>query len=72
MRALNFYRFSNPDSTLSDIWLCDGGAYISSLVAAIESGLDGMTIHSAEELIPGGRLLSDSNALAQAIGITQE
>ncbi len=72
MRALNFYRFSNPDSTLSDIWLCGGGAYISSLVAAIESGLDGMTIHSAEELIPGGRLLSDSNALAQAIGITQE
>ena len=72
MRALNFYRFSNPDSTLSDIWLCGGGAYISSLVAAIESGLEGMKIHSAEELLPGGRLLGDSNALAQAIGITQE
>ena len=72
MRALNFYRFSNPDSMLSDIWLCGGGAYIPSLVAAIESGLDGMTIHSAEELLPGGRLLSDSNAMAQAIGITQE
>ena len=72
MRALNFYRFSNPESTLSDVWLCGGGAYISALVAAIESGLDGMTIHSAEELMPGGRLLGDSNALAQAIGITQE
>ncbi len=72
MRALNFYRFSNPESTLSDIWLCGGGAYISSLVSAIESGLDGMKIHSAEELMPGGRLLGDSNALAQAIGITQE
>ena len=72
MRALNFYRFSNPESTLSDIWLCGGGAYISSLVAAIESGLEGMKIHSAEELMPGGRLLGDSNALAQAIGITQE
>jgi type IV pilus assembly protein PilM len=72
MRALNFYRFSNPESTLSDIWLCGGGAYISSLVAAIESGLEGMKIHSSEELLPGGRLLSDSNALAQAIGITQE
>jgi type IV pilus assembly protein PilM len=72
MRALNFYRFSNPDSTLSDIWLCGGGAYISALTSAIESGLEGMTIHSAEELLPGGRLLSDANALVQAVGITQE
>ena len=72
MRALNFYRFSNPESTLSDIWLLGGGAYIGTLTAAIESGLEGMTIHSAEELMPGGRLLTDSNALAQAIGITQE
>ena len=72
MRALNFYRFSNPDSSLSDIWLCGGGAYITPLVAAIESGLEGMKIHSAEELMPGGRLLGDSNALVQAIGITQE
>ena len=72
MRALNFYRFSNPDSTLSDIWLCGGGAYISALTSAIGSGLEGMTIHSAEELLPGGRLLSDANALVQAVGITQE
>ncbi len=72
MRALNFYRFSNPDSALADIWLCGGGAYISALTAAIESGMEGMNIHSAEELLPGGRLLSDSNALVQAIGITQE
>ena len=72
MRALNFYRFSNPDSALSDIWLCGGGAYIGALTAAIESGMEGMKIHSAEELLPGGRLLSDSNALVQAIGITQE
>ncbi len=72
MRALNFYRFSNPESTLSDIWLCGGGAYIGALTAAIESGMEGMKVHSAEELLPGGRLLSDSNALVQAIGITQE
>ena len=72
MRALNFYRFSNPESTLADIWLCGGGAYIGALTAAIEAGLEGMKVHSAEELLPGGRLLSDSNALVQAIGITQE
>ena len=72
MRALNFYRFSNPDSTLSDVWLVGGGAYIGALTAAIENGLEGMTVHSAEELLPGGRLLSDSNALVQAIGVTLE
>ena len=72
MRALNFYRFSNPESTLSDVWLCGGGVAITPLVAAIESGLEGMTIHSADELLPGGRLIGDSNALVQAIGITQE
>ena len=26
MRAMNFYRFSNPQSVLSDLWLCGGGA----------------------------------------------
>ncbi len=31
MRALNFYRFSNPDSQLADIWLCGGGAAIPPL-----------------------------------------
>ncbi len=72
MRALNFYRFSNPESELADIWLCGGGAAIGTLTAAIEAGLDNMTFHSADELMPGGRSLEESYSLAQAIGITQD
>ena len=53
------------DLRIADI---DGGEIV--LIFAGVEGED--VIHSAEELIPGGRLLSDSNALAQAIGITQE
>jgi len=71
MRALNFYRFSNPDSQLSDIWLCGGGAAIEPLRAAIAASLD-LTIHQAEELLPGSRRPEACNALIQAIGITQD
>ena len=69
MRALNFYRFSNPDSQLADIWLCGGGAAIEPLRAEISNALD-MTIHSAEELMPSGNSIEDSYAYAQAVGIT--
>ena len=72
LRALNFYRFSNPESELADIWLCGGGAAIGALTEAIAAGLDNMTFHSADELMPGGRALEESYSLAQAIGITQE
>ncbi len=70
LRALNFYRFSNPESELADVWLCGGGAAIGALTAAIEAGLDNMRFHSADELMPGGRMLAESYSLAQAIGIT--
>lgn len=69
MRALNFYRFSNPDSQLADIWLCGGGAAIDALCKVISDSLD-MTIHSADELLPSGNSLEDSYAFAQAVGIT--
>lgn len=71
MRALNFYRFSNPDSELSDIWLCGGGAAIESLRTAIQSGLD-MLVHPAEELLPNGGAVNEAYTMVQAIGITQE
>ena len=69
MRALNFYRFSNPDSRLNDIWICGGGACIKPLQQTIAETLD-MTIHAAGELIPGGAAVEDDYALLQAIGIT--
>lgn len=70
MRALNFYRFNNPDSALSDIWLCGGGVAIASLRTAITESLD-MNVHPAEELIPGGDRIEDCYLYVQAIGIAQ-
>ncbi|MCR5294054.1 MAG: pilus assembly protein PilM [Lachnospiraceae bacterium] len=49
MRALNFYRFSNPDSQIEDVWLCGGGAEIPQLCDAIRDTL-GLQMHSAAEL----------------------
>ena len=71
MRALNFYRFSNPDSHLDDIWICGGGACIKPLQQSIAETLD-LKIHTASELIPGGQSVEQDYALLQAIGITLE
>lgn len=71
MRALNFYRFSNPDSTLSDLWLCGGGAMIRPLTDAIDDMLD-MEMHPASELVPGGEDIEECSSFVQAVGITLE
>ena len=71
MRAMNFYRFSNPDSSLSDLWLCGGGAVIRPLTDAIGEMLD-VRLHEATELVPGGRSIEGCNSFVQAIGITFE
>lgn len=66
MRALNFYRFSNPDSRLSDLWICGGGANIKPLRAAIDETLD-LTVHDASEMLAG---VEDAGTVAQSVGIT--
>ena len=68
MRALNFYRFSNQDSQLSDVWLCGGGALIAPLRDAITETLD-LDIHQASELLPGGKAAKKGNITVQASGI---
>ncbi len=68
VRALNFYRFSNRDSTLGDMWLCGGGAVIEPLAEAI-GGMVDMRLHTADELVPGGEAVPDCNSYIQAIGI---
>ena len=70
MRAMNFYRFSNPDSLLTDIWLCGGGVEIPALQDAIKNVLD-INIHSAKELVSGGEYMENCSMFVQAIGITQ-
>ena len=69
MRALNFYRFSNPNSALADMWLCGGGAVIEPLANSISDTLN-IQLHSADELVPGGERISECNSFVQAIGIT--
>ncbi len=71
IRVLNFYRFSNPDSNLSDVWLCGGGAGIEPLRQAISDGLDSMKLHSTDELISDKKPIEQSYSVVQAIGIAQ-
>ena len=71
MRAMNFYRFSNPDSTISDMWMCGGGAMIHPLNEAIGGMLD-MRLHTASELVHDGDDIPDCNSFVQAIGIACE
>lgn len=68
MRALNFYRFSNPDSALEHMWLCGGGAVIQPLAETIGEMLS-IQLHPASELVPGGEAIPECNTYAQAIGI---
>lgn len=69
MRALNFYRFSNPDSALGDLWLCGGGAVIEPLAESLSEMLN-IQLHPASELVPGGEAIGECNSFVQAIGIT--
>ena len=68
MRVLNFYRFSNPDSALGDLWICGGGAVIQPLADAIGEMLN-IQLHPATELVPGGDGVDACNSMLQAIGI---
>ncbi len=71
MRALNFYRFSNRDSSLGDMWLCGGGGAIEPLRETLREMLD-IDIHGAEELVAGGESIEECNSFLPAIGITME
>lgn len=71
MRALNFYRFSNPDSEINDVWLCGGGAVMAPLQDVIRETLD-MNIHQASALVPGGESVPDCHQYIESIGIAME
>lgn len=70
MRALNFYRFSNPDSSLNDIYLCGGGSEISSLRTAIATTLEDYEVHSGDELLGNASLPEDAANHLLSTGIT--
>lgn len=71
MRAMNFYRFSNPESQLNDIWMCGGGSVIEPLRLEVLELLD-MNIHPATELLSDMKLEPDDNKVILAIGATLE
>ena len=71
MRALNFYRFSNPNSQINCVWLSGGGAEILPLRQTIADTL-GIEIRTADQLLRGGGQLDDGFNFVQAIGITMD
>lgn len=71
MRALNFCRFSNPDSNLTDMWISGGGMEIAPLIASIREMVD-MQVHDASELVEGTSSAKISAAMAFAYGITED
>ncbi len=71
MRALNFYRFSNPDSQITRCWLCGGGAGIAPLRELLSQSLD-IEIRTADELLRDASQLTDAFEYIQAIGIAME
>lgn len=50
MRAINFYRFNHPESTLEKAYLCGGGTKISPLVEALREYV-GLSLHSMDEVV---------------------
>ncbi len=71
MRAMNFYRFSNPDSQIDRCWLCGGGAALSALRESIAATLD-IEVRTADELLQGGAETADAFAFVQAVGIAMD
>ena len=69
-RALNFFRFSNPDSHLSRMWVFGGGAIVEPLREAVKQGLD-MKVHSITDMMPYAKDVEDIYTYAAAVGITE-
>ena len=70
VRALNFFRFSNPSSHLSAIWIFGGGAVIEPLREVISQTMD-LRVHRITGMMPKfAEDIEDIFSFAPAIGIT--
>lgn len=65
MKAINFYGFNNPNSKLSRLYVCGGGASIQPLVEAIAQAVR-LELHPVEDLLPAGA--ENAAVCAGAIG----
>ena len=70
MRALNFFRFSNPDSHLSGVWVFGGGAVVEPLRKTVTEGLN-LKVHSITDMMPYAKDVEDIYTYAPAVGITE-
>ncbi len=68
-RAINFYRFSEPESTLEDLYFAGGSACIAALYHAVAEG-SGLTMHSVTELLPAELSGENTGACALAVGLS--
>ncbi len=51
LRSINFYQFSNPDSQLTKVYVCGGGAGIVPMLDMLREVLTEVEIHNVSELI---------------------
>lgn len=72
VRAINFYRFSNPDCSFEDVWVCGGGSMIHTLMDEIRSTLH-LNVHMASELMNPENTAEDTDIffLASAIAMIE-
>ena len=69
MRALNFYQFSNPESSLEDIWICGGNVASEVMREKLRENV-AVNIRDASELMEDIQEKSGQNTVClQAAGI---
>lgn len=73
IRALNFYHYNNPGSSLRDLYFCGGLIKINSLMDIIRATVEG-NLHSISELLPEYAANGNTNTdiAPAAIGITMQ
>ena len=68
-RAINFYRFSEPDHHLEDLYFGGGSSNIAPLRDEIAELCD-LSMHSVNELFPANVTGSEAHACAVAVGLS--
>lgn len=71
MRAVNFYRYNNPDTLLDTLYLCGGGANIEPLVREIGTQNPDLRIAHVQELYPAG-VTAGAGLTPAALGLAME
>lgn len=71
MRAVNFYRYNDPDTDLSLGWFCGGGSRAEALCAEISSTLN-LSIKPVSGMIPGSPDEALSDVCFAAIGAAMQ